>query len=110
MHYEAIRKNLRKRLRVTLVEALKTGKRIRNLTVFNSVSRKQFFLPSLDEIYFYEDILSTDWQIEPDAKPRMLAWKDDQGFLYTFKDGWNPNGNIGVAVFTRVPHLDEPEK
>lgn len=95
---------------MTIIEALKSGKRIRRKQIghqFVEYRPDRHF--SLDR----DDILADDWEVEPDPKPRMLAWvcnlvhpiDMDYGQIRLLPD----DHKFDSTYMTRCPWLDEPD-
>lgn len=91
---------------MTLIEALKTGKRAKN-------AHGGFINPSEEPLmsdrynFTRADLLTNTWEVEPDAKPRMLAWYHMENGRLDFTTGEHPKYTTG---WTRCPWLDEPEE
>jgi hypothetical protein len=94
---------------MTLIEALKTGKRIRRYGLFHP---NPWYLPKDDSVSFsVKDVRDLVWEVEPDTKPRMLAYRDKKTkLLYMYEVGTILFPYSGeIPDLERMPFLDEPE-
>lgn len=91
---------------MNLIEALKTGRRIRP-----DWSDGEWEDPK-DCTFRRDEVLFDRWEVETEAKPRLLAWVCTGRFSLRFGEiRMCPEGTYvpGDGTWTRLPHLDEPE-
>lgn len=81
---------------MNLIEALKTGKKIRR-------PGTGWWSPNMSNHFDLREVMAEDWETKPEKKPRMLAYRLPNGLIQLLKPE-----NLVPTDSERVPHLDEP--
>jgi hypothetical protein len=80
---------------LNLIDALKTGRRIRNQILYGGQWNDHE-----DFRFFYTDILSNDWEVEPEPNKKVKRWlwfspitKYTTDYFYTEEEALEKNGD-----------------